>query len=276
MSADNETKSDETKYKKIINKIFFDRHKEGAVSIEFTRDDIIDAANQLSISIPKNIGDVVYSVRYRNSMPRDVKGIAPKGMEWVIEGAGDAKYLFSLYTKANIVPRTDMQAIQIPDNTPDVIYIHRMTDEQSLLCKIRYNRLIDLFLGNVAYSMQNHLRTKVEGIGQIEIDELYIGVNKRGQQFIIPVEAKVGKDKIGVVQLKQDIAFCKERFPSLICVPIAIQRIGNESDNTVCLFQLAINEKERRVEVVEEKHFVLVSKDEFDEDALIERNMAGL
>ena len=55
MSADNETKSDETKYKKIINKIFFDRHKEGAVSIEFTRDDIIDAANQLSISIPKNI-----------------------------------------------------------------------------------------------------------------------------------------------------------------------------------------------------------------------------
>ena len=55
-----------------------------------------------------------------------------------------------------------------------------MSDEQALLAKIRYNRLLDVFLGISAYSLQNHLRTTVLHIGQIEIDELYIGLDKHG------------------------------------------------------------------------------------------------
>lgn len=51
-----------------------------------------------------------------------------------------------------------------------------MSDEQALLAKVRYSRLVDIFLGIAAYSLQNHLRTSVVGIGQIEMDELYVGI----------------------------------------------------------------------------------------------------
>ena len=54
-----------------------------------------------------------------------------------------------------------------------------MNDEQALLAKIRYNRLIDIFTGITCYSLQNHLRTTVPNIGQVEIDEIYIGIDKR-------------------------------------------------------------------------------------------------
>lgn len=45
-----------------------------------------------------------------------------------------------------------------------------------------------------------HLRTIVKGVGQIEIDDLYIGLDKYGCHYVIPVQAKDGKDQIGAVQ----------------------------------------------------------------------------
>ena len=65
--------------------------------------------------------------------------------------------------------------INIPDGTPEIIRGYALDDEQALLAIVRYNRLIDIFLSLTTYSLQNHLRTTVLNIGQIEIDELYIG-----------------------------------------------------------------------------------------------------
>jgi hypothetical protein len=48
---------------------------------------------------------------------------------------------------AIIVPRPDLIAIKIPDATPEIIAAYALTHEQSLLAKVRYNRLIDIFLG---------------------------------------------------------------------------------------------------------------------------------
>lgn len=54
---------------------------------------------------------------------------------------------------------------------------------------MRYNRLIDIFQRVAAYSLQNHLRTSVPGMGQIETDEIYLAIDNRGRQFVIPVQA---------------------------------------------------------------------------------------
>ena len=70
-----------------------------------------------------------------------------------------------------------------------------MSDEQALLAKVRYNRLIDVFLGVAAYSLQNHLRTTVSDVGQLEIDEIYVGVDRQGRQYVMPVQAKGGSDR---------------------------------------------------------------------------------
>jgi len=51
-----------------------------------------------------------------------------------------------------------MAAIKIPDATPEIVAAYALSDEQALLAKVRYNRLLDIFLGVAAYSLQNHLR----------------------------------------------------------------------------------------------------------------------
>lgn len=84
-----------------------------------------------------------------------------------------------------------MLPIKVPNATPEILLANAFDDEQALLAKVRYNRLIDLFLGITAHSLQNHLRTTVKGIGQIEIAELYVGLDRRGRQFIVPVQAYV-------------------------------------------------------------------------------------
>ncbi len=115
----------------------------------------------------------------------------------MIELAGRSKYRFKLFKEARIVPNQNLVSVGIPDATPEVIRAYKLDDEQALLAIVRYNRLIDTFLGLTTFSLQNHLRTTVEGIGQIEIDELYVGLDKRGCHYVIPVQAKGGKDQSG-------------------------------------------------------------------------------
>jgi hypothetical protein len=165
---------------------------------------MIANAEKLGISLPKNPGDILYSFRYRNPLPEAVLKTQPKGMEWVIEGAGRAKYEFRLVPVNRVAPNPNLITIKIPDATPEIISINSLSDEQALLARVRYNRLIDIFLGLTAYSLQNHLRTTVKGLGQIEIDEVYVGVDRFGCQYIISVQAKGGSDQLSTVQAKQE------------------------------------------------------------------------
>ena len=215
--------SSQSRYKALIEKIFFGNFRKGAKEVAFEREDLPRAAKALDIQLPKNLGDVVYSIRYRTPMPASILRTQPKGMEWVIEGVGRSRYKFRLVKINRVVPNAGLLTIKIPDATPEIISAYALTDEQSLLAKVRYNRLVDVFLGIATYSLQNHLRTTVKGIGQIEIDEMYVGVDSRGRQYVLPVQAKGGNDQLSVVQTKQDIACCAEKFPGLICRSISAQ-----------------------------------------------------
>ena len=116
------------------------------------------------------------------------------------------------------MPNAHLAVVKIPDSTPGIIAKYVLSSEQALLAKVRYNRLIDLFTGIVCYSLQNHLRTTVENLGQVETDEIYLGIDQSGLQYVIPVEAKGGADRPSVVQNEfQDLALCKEKFPDLNC-----------------------------------------------------------
>lgn len=161
------------------------------------------------------------------------------------------------------MPSETLISVAIPDSTPEVIRAYALDDEQALLAIVRYNRLIDTFLGLTTYSLQNHLRTTVKGVGQIEIDELYVGLDKYGCHYVIPVQAKGGKDQIGVVQTGQDIAFASENFPDMRCRPIAAQFMGG---GTIALFELALDDGQ--VKVVEERHYKLVPASELNQAAI--------
>jgi hypothetical protein len=253
----------QSRYKAMVEKVFFDRYAAGQESLEFEREDLVAAAAELSVTLPKNIGDVVYSIRYRTPMPDSILAIQPSDMEWILEGMGRAKYAFKLVKVNRIIPNRELIATKIPDSTPEIVRGYALSDEQALLAVVRYNRLIDVFLGLVAYSLQNHLRTTVSSVGQVEIDEIYVAVDKFGRQFVLPVQAKGGHDKLSVVQTKQDLACCRAKYPSLICRPISAQFM---EDDLIALFELAVINDE--VKVVEERHYRLVSFNQIDDDDL--------
>jgi hypothetical protein len=187
-------KDSPSRYAQLIERIFFGqnfgRYRQGKTAIPFERSALIEAAKELGIELPKNLGDVLYSIRYRQPMPDSILKTQPLDMEWIIEGIGSSKYKFCLVPVNRIVPNPELATIKIPDATPEIIRAYALTDEQALLARVRYNRLVDIFLGITAYSLQNHLRTNVRSVGQIEIDEIYVGVDRHGSQYIVPVQAK--------------------------------------------------------------------------------------
>jgi hypothetical protein len=251
------------RYKLIIENIFFDHWKSGIREFEFVRAEIKSAADQLQIDLPDNIGDVPYSFRYRNPLPQSVIDTQPERFEWIIEGAGRSRYRFKLVLATRIIPNASLTSISIPDATPELIRAYALDDEQALLAIVRYNRLIDTFLGLTTYSLQNHLRTTVKGVGQIEIDELYIGLDKHGCHYVIPVQAKGGKDQIGVVQTNQDLKYAAQKFPGLRCRAIAAQFMN---EGHIALFELTVQDDE--VKIAEERHYRLVPASKLDKDAI--------
>src|SRR5437879_1980380 len=200
------------RYEQIIERIFFAHYKRGSTEVTFDREEIPEVANKLGIQIPKNLGDLIYSFRYRAGLPAAILEKAPKGKEWIIRPVGRSKYQFVLVHKCVIAPNLSLSRIKVPDATPGMIVKYALSDEQALLAKLRYNRLIDIFTGVTCYSLQSHLRTSVPSLGQVETDEVYIGVDRQGAHYVIPVQAKGGKDRMSVVQIEQDIALCTTKF----------------------------------------------------------------
>lgn len=252
------------RYEAIILDIF-ERFYDGGDEFAFEREEIARAAERLGIAPPKNLGDVIYTFRYRRPLPQPILDAQPEGRYWLILGAGDARYRFRLSKLAAVVPTPGLMVRKIPDATPEIIAQYALGDEQALLAKIRYNRLVDVFLGIAAYSLQNHLRTNVVDYGQIEIDELYVGIDGKGAQYIVPVQAKGGSDTLGVIQTIQDTIFCETqpRYRHCIPRPVSAQFMV---DDTIALFELRFDGDD--VSIVRERHYRLTEAKEIGEKDL--------
>jgi hypothetical protein len=251
------------RYTKILEAIFAKHYERGTKEINFERTEFSQAAKELGITLPKNLGDVLYSFRYRTLLPKSITSKAPKGYEWIIRPAGKGKYKLVIVKVSLIVPSSILAETKIPDATPGVIASYALSDEQSLLAKLRYNRLVDIFTGLTCYSLLSHLRTTLRDGSQVETDEIYIGLDKRGAHYVLPVQAKGGRDKIGIVQIEQDFELCSLKFPGLICRCIAAQFMTN---NLIALFEFEQTEDE--VRVTSEKHYRLVQPDELSPEEL--------
>jgi len=162
-----------------------------------------------------------------------------------------------------IVPSRVLAETKLPDATPGVIGKYALSDEQALLAKVRYNRLVDIFTGLTCYSLQNHLRTTLPQIGQVETDEIYVGIDKRGVHFVLPVQAKAAAERLGIVQIEQDFAVGATKFSNLICRPIAAQFMA---DDLIALFEF--EQTEDGIRISAEKHYKLVRPEELSPEEL--------
>ena len=245
------------RYGQLIESIFLEKYHPGDQEVFFERPDLIKKSQELEITLPLNLGDIIYSFKYRSKLPVLITSTASDGKEWVIKNVGRAMYAFVLVNYSRIIPDDMLMEIKIPDATPSIVEKYSLTDEQALLTKMRYNRLLDIFTGVTCYSLQNHLRTTVPDVGQVETDEIYVGIDKNGKQYVFPVQAKGGTDELGVVQIEQDIKLCEDKFPELITRAIASQFMA---DNVIAIFEFKLIENE--IKKVAEKHYRLVENND--------------
>jgi hypothetical protein len=260
-----------TRYVRIMESLFSNHNADSVDNFEWDRSEISTIAESLGVKEPSNLGDNIYAIRHgRELLPEKILALAsPK--HWLLLPNGKSKYKFVKAKNGNFSPDTSLREIKIPNSTPQIVERYALGDEQAVLARIRYNRLVDLFLGVSAFSLQSHLRTTVEHFSksQIETDEIYAGVDKAGIQYVVPVQAKSRAETIGAVQAIQDLYCCSEKFPHLACRAIAAQTINitksvsGEDIYTIALMELAIETGTRYdVSKVQERHFKLVPHSE--------------
>jgi hypothetical protein len=66
------------RYTLIIESIFSQKYKKGDKEVLFERNYLVQTADKLGISLPKNLGDVLYSFRYRACLPESIKSLRQK------------------------------------------------------------------------------------------------------------------------------------------------------------------------------------------------------
>ncbi len=213
-------------YDRLISEVFRRHYRPELTEFLLEREEMETILREWGERV-KNLGDVTYSYRGgRRLLPDEIRQTG----QWVIEGRGRGKYAFRrLSRNPDITLPPDLRAIGILDATPDVILKYGSGDEQGLLTRVRYNRLIDTFLGVTAYHLQSHCRAYVTNSGQVEIDDLYLGVDTNGRQYVIPVEGKTVDEPMGVVQIVNMIAYAKQTFPDLALRPVAIKAWSDQS-----------------------------------------------
>ncbi len=82
------------------------------MKISFDREELASASETLNIPRIKNLGDIVYSYRFRKDLPDAINETAQTGCEWIIMGAGIGSYEFRLSQIAKIEPAAE-QLVEI-------------------------------------------------------------------------------------------------------------------------------------------------------------------
>lgn len=86
-------KNDGNRYSQLIEDIFFQKYKEGDNRVDFQRVDLEKTAKKIGIKLPKNLGDVIYSFKFRSLLPSSIIKKASYNKEWVIKNVGRCSML---------------------------------------------------------------------------------------------------------------------------------------------------------------------------------------
>jgi len=249
-----------SRYDDIMTWIFERKYRRGASEVAFDREDLVAASEALGIPRPKNLGDVVYTYRYRKALPDTIRERAEPPAGWILVPRGTARYALVIHPQGGFIePPEGLSETLIPDATPEIVSENELSDEQALLARVRYNRLVDIFTGVTSYSLQNHYRTSLPDIGQVELDAIYVGVDTQGRQFFMPIEAKGPRDRLSVVQIGQSIACWQEKFRSLICRPLAA---CGSADGSITMFEFDVTDRWEQIGYREVRRYRLVPASE--------------
>ena len=260
MTGNGESSGQLSQYDEVILRVFRRHYHEGAPFLEFSKDELDETCRELGIVV-RNIPDIVYTFRSRRRLP---EGIRETG-HWAIAGAGRGTYAFQrlVHPPHFEIPFGDYTPIDIYNAIPEVVEGLLRQDEQSLLTRILYNRLVDIFTGLTCFHIQNHYRSAVSGLGEVELDALYVGVDKAGSLFVLPIEAKsqAENELIGRIQISQMARLVRQDFGDLHRRILAVKAL---SDGTIAMVEFSDHEEPDSIGIVSVSRFRMIRRGEGD------------
>lgn len=249
--------SDRSDYDRVVQELFFRKYAEAAdpqvTKLSFTTDELIGVVGDLDLKI-KNIPDIVYTFRSRRKLPEEILAIC----NWIIQPEGKSRFAFIRTARSPFIEIQDgLAPVEVLNALPEIVEKHTVFDEQGTLSSIRYNRLVDIFTRTTCFHLQSHVRTTIEEEGQIEIDDIYVGVDQEGREYIIPLEAKSPdeRDKLGWVQVANMVKYAKQNYPALTCRPVCAKPVDK---NTIVLMEFQPVDDYETIGITDIKKYKLV------------------
>ena len=257
VTSNGENREELSKYDEVILRAFQRHYQEGSSFLEFSKDELNEICLELGIVV-RNIPDIVYTFRSRRRLPKEIR----KTGHWAIAPAGHGTYAFQQLANPPHfeIPFGDYTPIDIYNAIPEVVEGLLRQDEQSLLTRILYNRLVDIFTGLACFHIQNHYRSSVSGLGEVELDALYVGVDKAGDLFVLPIEAKsqAENELIGRIQISQMVRLVRQDFGDLHRRILAVKAL---SDGTIAMIEFSDHDEPDSIGIVSVSRFSMIRRD---------------
>lgn len=242
-------------YVPILNRIFEKYYKEGDTIVRFLLDDVRQAADELNIVV-RNPGDVIYRMRSRTELP---KAITDKGF-YILRQVKRGAYQFEVGT-STLVPIPVGEIIETIDQTP--LPVRRLLpedlaeiDEQGLLTIVQYCNLLSHFTGLQVFRLKSHVRKGVKSVGQVEVDEVDVGValDITDTPIVFPIEAKASPDALNWTQIAAQVAFAMQYFPGHTIRPLAIKV---DFDSLIHILEFSLTREPSELKVLQSSTYKL-------------------
>lgn len=72
-------------YARIVQRVFMAHYEEGAEEVLFYRDEIQTTSQEMGLQAPRNLGDVIYTFRFRRQLPPSIQSTAPRDKSWIVQ-----------------------------------------------------------------------------------------------------------------------------------------------------------------------------------------------
>lgn len=189
-------------------------------SIPFSRDDVSLYCLKKFKKIPKNVGDIIYSLRYRMDYLSTFDHLLDPDYTWTLLSLSTGQYELKPMPKLKLPDLTSVPVISKIDKTPEHIHNLRPLNDQSLLMKIYQNKVLSEFLEDDLILLQAHHKVNLKDWGQAEIDGI---VASETSPRLYLVEVKGYTEVIGWPQIIQLKMYAEQNHPGLPFTPIFVQ-----------------------------------------------------
>ncbi len=174
-----------------------------------------------------------------------------------IQTGGVSRPIMRMAARDRVLPDENRYVIRVPNATPSLVERYAFDSKASVLAKVRFNRLIDMFFSVTAFSIGSRVDSTMPEGTQFQTDEVYLAVTGTGQEFVVPVQACGRGKHLSLDRTREMFRFCRLSFPELTPRPVGITVRQVNSAEVIAIIELV--EEVGEIKVFNEKHYRLVT-----------------